>query len=56
MMGMSGWWENGRYPRLEDWWQRIQAWPTFQSSILDWCPEDLTDDLMTFGSRGVGPR
>ena len=51
MMGMSGWWENGRYPHLEDWWQRIQAWPTFKASILDWCPEDLTNDLLTYGSK-----
>ena len=51
MMGMSGWWENGRYPYLEDWWNRIQAWPTFKSSILDWCPDDLTNDLMTYGSK-----
>ncbi len=51
MMGMSEWWENGRYAHLEDWWRRIQAWPTFKSSILDWCPQDLTDDLLTYGSR-----
>lgn len=51
MLGMSGWWENGRYPHLEDWWRRIQDWPTFKTSILDWCPEELARDLMTFGCR-----
>jgi glutathione S-transferase len=51
MMGMSEWWEHGRYPYLEKWWERIQARKTFKSSILDWCPADLTDDLMTFGSQ-----
>lgn len=51
MMGMSGWWENGRYPHLQDWWRRIQAWPSFKPSILDWCPEELASDLMTFGSQ-----
>ena len=50
MMGMSGWWEN-RLPYLADWWTRIQEFPTFQSAILDWCPEDLTNDLLTFGSK-----
>lgn len=50
MMGMSGWWE-GRLPYLEDWWNRIQAMPTFQSAILDWCPADLTADLKNFGSQ-----
>ena len=51
MLGMSEWWERGRYPFLENWWQRIQGRYTFKSSILDWCPEDLTNDLMTYGSR-----
>jgi len=50
MMGMSGWWED-RLPYLADWWARIQKIPTFQSAILDWCPEHLTNDLMTFGSQ-----
>lgn len=50
MMGMSEWWED-RYPNLKDWWNRIQARPTFQSSILDWCPEDLTNDLLVYGSK-----
>jgi glutathione S-transferase len=51
MMGMSGWWEEGRLPYLADWWERIQQVSTFQSAILDWCPEGLTNDLMTFGSQ-----
>jgi glutathione S-transferase len=51
MMGMSEWWENHRYPHLEKWWQQIQALPTFKPSILDWCPEDLTNDLLSFGSQ-----
>jgi len=50
MMGMSGWWED-RLPYLADWWARIQDVPTFQSAILDWCPEGLTNDLKTFGTR-----
>jgi len=51
MMGMSSWWENGRYPHLEDWWNRIQEKPTFESSILDWCPSQLAKDLMEYGTR-----
>ncbi len=50
MMGMSGWWED-RLPNLADWWARIQEISTFQTAILDWCPEGLTNDLMTFGTR-----
>ncbi len=51
MLGMSGWWQHGRYPHLEGWWDRIQARPSFKAAILDWCPADLTQDLMTYGSR-----
>jgi glutathione S-transferase len=50
MLGMSAWWEDS-LPYLADWWVRIQAEPTFKSAILDWCPQDLTDDLLTFGSQ-----
>lgn len=50
MMGMEDWWK-GRLPNLADWWERIQAIPSFQTAILDWCPEGLTKDLHTFGSQ-----
>ena len=50
MMGMSDWWE-GRLPYLADWWARVQEVPTFQSAILDWCPEGLTNDLKHFGTQ-----
>jgi len=50
MMGMTGWWDD-RLPNLARWWGQIQEVPTFQSAILDWCPEDLTNDLLTFGSQ-----
>jgi glutathione S-transferase len=50
MMGMNEWWE-GRLPYLADWWERIQEVPSFKAAILDWCPEDLTNDLKTFGSQ-----
>ncbi len=51
MLGMSGLWEGGRRPKVEDWFNRIKARPTFKPSFLDWCPEDLTNDLMHFGSQ-----
>ena len=50
MLGMGGMWE-GSLPRVEDWWARVRARPTFKSTFLDWCPPDLTHDLMTFGSQ-----
>ena len=51
MLGMSGLWDQGRRPHVEDWFNRIKARPTFKPMFLDWCPEDLTNDLMTFGSQ-----
>lgn len=51
MLGMSGLWTNGRLPRLEDWWARVQARPSFKPQILDWIPDDLATDLRTFGPR-----
>ena len=50
MMSMSGMWENGRLPRVAQWWERIQARPRFQSALLDWCPQELTRDLKENGA------
>ncbi|MDP6174288.1 MAG: glutathione S-transferase family protein [Rhodospirillales bacterium] len=49
-MSMAGLWE-GRRPRLGDWWERVQARPSFKPAILDWVPDDLADDLKTFGAQ-----
>ncbi len=51
MLGMSGLWDEGRRPHVEDWFNRIKARPTFKPMFLDWCPEDLTNDLKTFGTQ-----
>jgi glutathione S-transferase len=51
MMALSGMWEKGRLPRVADWFSRIKSRQSFKSSFLDWCPEDLTNDLKNFGSQ-----
>lgn len=51
MLNMSGMWTGGRLPRVEAWFDRIRARDTFDSSFLDWCPEDLTNDLREFGTQ-----
>lgn len=51
MLSMSGLWENGRRPRLTDWFNRIKARPGFKPMFLDWCPEQLTADLKEFGAK-----
>ena len=51
MMSMSKMWEDGRLPHVEDWWQRITSRPTFKPNLLDWVPEELTNDLKENGAR-----
>lgn len=51
MMSMSGMWENGRLPRVTEWWGRVKARPAFQTEMLDWVPEQLTDDLKNNGAK-----
>ncbi|MEM8857652.1 MAG: glutathione S-transferase family protein [Chloroflexota bacterium] len=51
MLSMSGLWENGRRPRVTDWFNRIKERPTFKPMFLDWCPEQLTADLKQFGAQ-----
>lgn len=51
MLSMSGLWENGRRPRLTDWFSRIKERRTFAPMFLEWCPEQLTADLKEFGAQ-----
>jgi glutathione S-transferase len=50
MLGMSQMWEKTR-PQLTDWFERIKARAAFKPALLDWCPPDLTADLLTFGRQ-----
>ena len=45
MLGMSEMWSRSR-PRLSDWFERVKARPTFKTCFLDYCPPDLTRDLL----------
>jgi glutathione S-transferase len=51
MLGLAGLWQGGRLPRLDDWWRRVTARPSFKPQIIDWIPESLTSDLRTYGPR-----
>jgi glutathione S-transferase len=50
MLGMTQMWERRR-PRVTEWFNRVKARPTFKPAFLEWCPPDLTADLMTFGRQ-----
>jgi glutathione S-transferase len=51
MMSMRGLWENGRLPSVEKWFARIEALSNFKKCLLDWVPEDLTNDLRENGAK-----
>jgi glutathione S-transferase len=50
MLGMAELWA-GKRPRVDAWFQRVRARPTFQSCFPDQCPPELTRDLATYGSQ-----
>ena len=50
MLSMAGMWE-GRLPQVTRWFDAIKARPRFKEVFLDWCPEQLTNDLESFGAQ-----
>ena len=50
MLGMAPMWE-GKRPHVTEWFNRIKARAAFKPAFLDWCPPDLTADLLTLGGR-----
>jgi glutathione S-transferase len=50
MLGMSQMWTTSR-PRVTAWFERIRTRPAFKPALLDWCPPDLTADLLMFGRQ-----
>ena len=50
-LSMQGLWENGRYPRVGDWFARLQGRSTFKPALLDWVPEPLRLEMAANGSR-----
>ena len=51
MLSMTGLWQNGRLPRVDDWFTRIRARPSFTPAIVDWCPETLAADMARYGAE-----
>jgi len=50
MLGWSQMWEQLR-PQVTAWFKRIKARTAFEPALLNWCPPDLTADLLTFGRQ-----
>ena len=51
MMSMRGMWKNNRLPNVENWFDRIEALPNFKKCLIDWVPEELTNDLRENGTK-----
>jgi glutathione S-transferase len=51
MMSLNGMWENGRLPNVERWFARITDRPTFDSCLIKWVPEALTNQLAENGAK-----
>ncbi|MEM7440629.1 MAG: glutathione S-transferase family protein [Pseudomonadota bacterium] len=51
MMSMRGMWEGGRLPNVTRWFKAIEARPNFKKCLIDWVPEDLTNDLRENGAK-----
>lgn len=50
-LSMSGIWEAGRLPRVEAWFARLRARPTFAQAFLKWMPVDLAEEMRLNGER-----
>ncbi len=48
-LSMEGLWEDGRLPRVENWFERIRARPTFEPAFVRWMPGDLAAEMQTNG-------
>jgi glutathione S-transferase len=50
-LSMRGLWTNGRLPRVERWFERVKARPTFRPSFVDWLPTQLSAEMRSNGER-----
>ena len=50
-LAMEALWENGRLPRLADWFALVRARPAFRPAFVEWLPADLEREMRTNGER-----
>jgi glutathione S-transferase len=50
-LAMEGMWTNGRLPRVEAWFDRVRARPTFYSGFIEWMPTTLVEEMRANGVR-----
>lgn len=50
VLSCHGMWENGRLPRVEDWFARIRERPAFEPSFVKWMPEEQAAEMTANGA------
>jgi hypothetical protein len=48
---MEGLWQEGRLPRVENWFERVRARPTFGPAFVRWMPGDLAAEMYANGRK-----
>lgn len=51
VLAMDGLWKDGRLPRVEDWFARIKARPSFTPALVRWMPQGLADEMRENGRK-----
>jgi glutathione S-transferase len=50
-LGMEQLWRNGRRPRVEQWFERVRARPSFHPAFVEWVPAELADEMRANGGK-----
>jgi glutathione S-transferase len=50
-LAMHGLWTHGRLPRVERWFERVSARPTFRPAFVDWLPAELAAEMRSNGEQ-----
>ena len=50
MLACHGMWTDGRLPRVEAWFEKVKARPTFEPAFIEWMPDDLIDEMRANGA------
>ena len=50
-LAMEPLWQRGRLPRVDDWFERLRARPTFAPAFTDWVPRELAAEMRANGER-----
>jgi glutathione S-transferase len=50
-LAMEGLWREGRLPRVEEWFERIRARPTFERAFVAFMPTELSAEMRANGAK-----